>query len=292
MDKFTAFSISVTQEINSNKVLTFIRTQIELQNLLISDKSYFYFKFIPEVLKYEIILFSELEDIYSSRLFSFDKLCADKDLYTLFITDSFFVLYQNKEVLLGKKISHILVEDIQSYIEQTYKIKASKIIVLNELQVKELVEKNKPLSKKEIAKKLYKVIPNNSFKYFLVYLVSGSFLFLALLYNNYNSTNSSHVTSSIKKYKVLTKEEIVYKKHTNKNSSQTLLSFLEFIEKREIELKTVEYSHRNLTIQLISAKKKKLLEVLEYPLKRLVLKSIKKVDTANPFYIMEINLHD
>lgn len=288
MDKFSTFSITVTEEIKPDKVLTFIRTQITLKNILTTPKSYFYFKFLPQILKYEVVVFQNREDACSCNAFTFSKLVLDKNNITLFITPAFFVLYQKKELLLIKKISDTTLEDIKSYIEQTYKLIPDKIIFQDATQ-KEKSLKNS--CEKNIEKKLYKVIPDNSFKYFMIYSLLGVLFFLFSLYYNSDLHIVSTKDSKINNSNLLSKEFILYKKHIRQNSSQTLLEFLEFIKKQKTELKTIEYLNNSFTIKVISDEKKKLLDILEYSKKRLNLKSIKQ-DITLKHYCMEVVLHD
>jgi len=289
MDKFITLSICVTEEIKPSKVLTFIRTQIKLRQLLITQKSYFYFVFLPQVLKYEIIVFSNLEDAYSTNFFSFFKFCQNDDTFTLFITSCFFTIYQDKKLLLVKKISNTSLEDIESYIEQTYKIKHLKIVHIEDKQQKLKFEDEKEL-KKSIKKKLYRYVPDNSLKYFLIYVTSVVLFFLFYLYETYQLKSLKTKEPLIKNYTLLTKEEIIYKKHTNKNFPHTLIKFLDFIEKKKIELKSIEYLNNTLQLKLSSKSKKNLLEVLEYSQSNLKLKSIKH-DSNLQKYNMEIILY-
>jgi len=290
MDRFTTLSISVAEEINSRKVLTFIRTQMKLKNLLITDKSYFYFRFLPEVLKYEVVLFQSLKDAQEIGIFSFTTLCEAQNRFTLFITPNFFTLYEYDTPLVIKNISNTSTEDIESYIEQTYKVKISKTVLIDSSRLIELSNECSNLKNKRFLKRLHKVSSNNSFRNFFLYFIAISIVFLGFIFKSYY-LQTFQTQPIAKQSQVISKEAIVYKRHTKRNIAKTVSQFLEFLKKENIEFKSVGYLGNSLNIKLLSSNKKQLLDILDDSQNRLTLKYI-KLDSSVKQYIMEITLYD
>jgi len=287
MDQFSTLSVVVTEEIKPKKLTTFIQTQITLHNILTSKESYLFCSFIPEVLRYEIILFREKKSIYECGIFSLTKLCKE-DEYTLFILEELFCVYKKDKPLFIKKVSNTPQEDITSYIEQTYNIIPSNIKYIDNKELQALIEKD-DISKKEIERNVKKLKSSNSFRYFIYYTLTLFLILSFLLYDKIANRNTIEIANTFNKNQY-TQEFITYKKHSKGNSIQTLINFINYLQTRNINLTAIKYINNKFELQLTNTSKEVLLKVLEYKNKKTELQFIQLKDETE-LYLMEVILH-
>ncbi len=288
MKNITTMSIKVTEEINPKKLLTFLRTQIELQSLLITDTSYFYYSFLPQSLQYEVIVFTQKKDFFSSLFIYLFQLCKE-ELCTLFITADFFCIYEKRKLIALKKVSNVTQTDILSYVEQTYQVTPTNTVDLRDEDMRGLVESCNEKCKKGIEKNIYKVIPDNSFQYFIFYTLCASVVFMYLILDNYHSKTLQNAIPTVSKQ--YDKNFYLYKKHQKNSSVKNLLDFTSYLDKNKIEYKTIEFDKGIFKISLAGEDKKILLKSLEYTLKKVVLESI-QFNENTKFYDMDVVLYD
>jgi len=273
MNKFIILSVKVTEEISSKYLLTFLRTQISLNQIITCKNSYFYFNFSPQALLYEIVVFTQKNDIYNYGILHFSEYCDEK--YTLFIAKEFFCIYENRKLLVIKQISNTSTKDITNYIEQKYKIIPDAIYELSQDKIENIKNKYKNKKNDSIEKELYKVNSDNSFKYFLYYFLLVFFGFGVLFINSYEETLlKNKIDNKTFEKNLYTKDFTAYKKHKQQKISLVLIEIVNYIKKQNIAFENIEYINKELKLKLIVKDKEKLLNLLEYPKKKIVLKSI------------------
>lgn len=288
MDEFSTLSVTVTEEINFKKLPAFIQTQIKLHNIFVTKESYYYYCFIAEALRYEIIVFREKNSIFKSGIFFLSKFnCKGK--YTLFILENLFCVYKKEKPLFIKKVSNISEEDIKSYIQQTYNITPFNVKYLDKQEIENLVKNSDEKSKKTVEQKLYQIGSTNTFKYFIYYSFTIFIVCFFLVYDKVSSRYKLDTRTTFNKSKY-TQEFISYTKHKKDKNLQILINFLNYLQKYNIKLKAIKYINNRTELHLLSVNKELLLKLLEYPNKKIELQSI-QLEEISQVYLMKVILY-
>jgi hypothetical protein len=260
--KIKSFSVEVTEQIDDKYLLEFLRTSIENKKNSTSEGK-FYYHFIPTSLSYEIINFKENAKDSIPEPFVFIQEC-EIDTRELFITQSYFCVFDSKELILYKDIKNILQEDIQTYIEQLYKIKIDRVTIVDEKKY-ELI-KNRFLSQaQKYTINFYSVKKENSFKIFLSFILFATIVFISFLYVSINTNlhtivKNQNTTSYEKGYKKLL---LIYKQSSKKPVSGSI-EFFDYIVKYNIFIEKLNYKNSKLYIVLEDKNRKKLLNVISH----------------------------
>ena len=259
--KIQSFSIKVTEAIQDKYLLDFLRTSLENQTVDLSKNGKFYYTFIPTSLTYEILYCEDCNNQSILEPFVFLSKCgtATKEL---FITKNYFCLFDSQQLVLYKDIKNILQEDIQTYIEQLYKIKIDKVTLVDTDEYESI--KNKFVSNNQkFSWKLYSVKKENSYQIFLIYTAITFFIFISCIYLLFNSTNpivlKEDTTAMYEKgYKKLL---LVYKA-IDKRPIQTSIELMKYLDDKKIVIEKLSYKNSKLYFILLESNRKKLLDVI------------------------------
>jgi len=271
--KIQSFSIKVTEQIHNKYLLDFLRTSIISQKITLTKKTKFYFQFIASAFSYEIIVFEANSQDTFLEPFVFSSLCDTKGI-ELFITKEYFSLFKGKKLLLYKKIENILQEDIQTYIEQLYKMKIDKVTILD--TVKSQLAKDTFLnSSLKDTFTFYSVHKDHSFSIFLVFISFVSMIFILLLYSLYNHNyNTNAITKTTTKYDKGYKKLYGLYNEINKRAINKTLKFISYCKNSDILIDKINYKHSKLFIELKDKSQKKILKVVKNYEKNIEISSI------------------
>lgn len=286
MGKVITFSATVTEKIHPKNELSFVRTQIKLQDIFTTSNSCFYFQFFPQVLRYEIMVFEEEKDIFLDRFFQLASYINPNDSTTLIITPKYFCLYQHNQLGILKYLTTINKEDIVSYITQTYELVPTTIVTLNQNQLEQIKEAE---FRKTMKRNIHKVIPDNSFLYYLYFIGVAFVISLYLAYQMFLQNSLTHKeTNTVKPQNNFELE--IYKKHKNKNYTNRVKSFIAYCNSLYIVFETIEVHNNILKIQLKSTDKKSLFSIVNYSLEKVKIDSI-RFEENEKNYIMKVSLY-
>ncbi len=283
--KIQSFSVKVTEQIEDKYLLDFLRTSLENQ-IDVGKNSKFYYHFILSSLSYEIIYFNESLKQPIPEPFIFIEECG-VDTKELFITQNYFCLFDSKVLVLYRDIQNILQEDIQTYIEQLYKIKIDNVTVVD--NKKYLQVKNKFLSQtQKYSFKFHPLQKDSSFKIFSLYILLIIIVFLFSLYITTNTNQNPIVKSeNIPLYeKGYKKLYSIYKKSEKKSINNTI-EFFDYIASYNISIEKLNYKNDTLNIILEDNNRKKLLQTISNYTKTIKIHSI-QFDKSTNRYKMDI----
>ena len=284
--KIQSFSIKVTEKIQDKYLLEFLRTSLENQFLELSKQAKFYYSFIPSSLTYEIICFDFInkQSIPEPFIFLAESQSTIKEL---FITQSYFCLFDKRQLILYKNIENILREDIQTYIEQLYKIKIDKVTVIDEKKLASI--KNKFIyNKKKYTWNFYSIKQNNSFQIFLIYTLTMLLIFTILLYTVISSNQESiSQNETLSFYEKGYKNLLLIHKEIDKRPIASAVELMNYLTTYNIVIEKISYKNSKLYMVLKDNDRKKLLDVIATYIKNLEVHSIEFDDVLNK-YKMEI----
>ncbi len=283
-----SFSIKVTEEISDKYLLDFLRTSLENQQLEFSTNSKFYYNFIPSSLSYEIIYFEDTLKLSVPEPFIFIEEC-DTTTKELFVTNHYFCLFDSKQLLLYKDIKNILQEDIQTYIEQLYKIKIDKVTVVDEEKY-ELIKNKFLLQNKKHSFTFYSMKKENSFQIFLIFVsvmivLFTFFLYISLNPNQQTTAKDENIPSYEKGYK---KHLLIYKE-IDKKPVNSSIELFEYLVSHNIFIEKLSYKNSKLNIVVENSSRKKLLAVMKNYIKNIEIQSIQFDEKLNK-YKMDISI--
>jgi hypothetical protein len=285
-----SFQIKVTQKILHSQELTFLRTHIQNQDFLLSELSYFCFYFHPPSLSYDIVLYEKVDQNSIPMVFlckSYIEKKLPNSQSVVFLFEKHFCFYYQQNLVTLKKINNASSEDIQSYIEQAYKVKVDSFVPLG---YGELEKYQKEYQKKFLAqdqKTTFQVIKQKSFLYFQYFTVVATIVLLFLLYNIYDNSkqkqqNSQNIqTLSQSKFKNPIQEQYQY--FQDKKPIKKMLTFLSDMEKNKIKIKQLKYEKGDFTAIVFDQKKQNLLQLLQ--------SNVSYVDMENISYTKQNNLY-
>ncbi|MEA2017905.1 MAG: hypothetical protein U9N59_05610 [Campylobacterota bacterium] len=290
-------SIKVTEEINSKYLFDFLQTNILKSDLITTPNSEFYYSFIKSNMSYEIILFDKPENIISN--FVLEPLLPlgyyENNSYNsvdLFYTNDYFIVYQNKKLILFKQISDVSLDDIVLYLLQTYKISIDNKIKIDDTLLENF--KNNYIKNPKIKKnyQLNLLFVDKSFKILQSFVLIITILFGYLLYNNLNgkqliSKSSEELISIKSKYNNLLQ---IYQKN-NKSPLDSMVKFFKYIKLNKIVVDTVMYKNKRIETILIHKSKKILLDTVTMYGKQIDINYIKydkKIDKYRLEIVIEI----
>ena len=179
----------------------------------------------------------------------------------LFYCDNYFVVYQNKKLILFKQINNISKEDIELYLLQTYKIDIDNIVKIDSelLQnVKKSYIQNKDF---KTSYQLNLLFVDKSFRRLQVFTLIATVLFSYLLCSNLNGNqiivkSSKELVSLENKYNNLLQ---IYNKNSKK-PVYSMIKLFKYIKSNKIVVDTVIYKNKKIKTILIHKNKKILLD--------------------------------
>ena len=289
----TTFHITVSEEISSKYINQFIRTTVSNSDIDTDENSYLYYNFLPYSSSYEILIFNKnfkgkfiLEPFMLLSYYPIDKQINSTDL---FITENYFVLFKDKEFILLKNITNIEKDDIQSYIEQSYNLTIDNTIALSKDDIKKL--KNLYLKNNyDINYNFLKLQKENSFKYFIYFILLSSTIFGYLLFNKTYTKKQIILPTKKenleeKNYKNLLN---IYKKH-DQNLINKTIDLFKYLKLNKITITSLKYSNKKLNLNINHKDKNKLLAFTTIYNKKIDIKSLNFLkETKN--YKMEISI--
>jgi hypothetical protein len=280
--KIQSFSVKVTEEIGDKYLLDFLRTSLENQQLELTNNSKFYYTFIPLSLLYEIIFFEDLSNESIPEPFIFIE---RSNPYTkeLFITQNYFCLFDSQQLILYKDIHNILQEDIQTYIEQLYKIKIDKVTLIDKEKYDETKSQFLNNSKK-YSFNFYSVKKGNSFNIFLsfIFLVTlcfGFFVYISLN-SNYQITT---VYDNTAVYEKGYKELLTIYKEIEKKPIKKAVSLFDYLSSSNILIEKLSYKNSKLYVVLLNSSRTMLLQSITNYTKNIEIESIQFDKNLNQY---------
>ena len=286
ISEIQSFSVKVTEQIEDKHLLEFLRTSIFHHQININKHSRFYYKFISFSLSYEIIVFNSIDSKNIPEPFIYKSLC-DVSTIELFITQHYFCLFDSTELILYKTIENILKEDIQTYIEQLYKIKIDKVTIIDTKEYNNIKD-NFITHCGKYKFDFYPMKKDNSFIYFLLsfFLIITIFLFSLFDIQNKNYTNTKQIKNTLsyeKGYKELLK---LYNKG-EKKPIKKVVEIFNYLSSYNISIKKLSYKNSKLYLKLENNSRKKLLQNISDNSNEIEIQSI-YYDKIIKKYIMDI----
>jgi len=246
-------------------------------------------------MSYEVIIFNKPESLKTKFVLEpFVLLGYYKDNndnaneMNLFYADNYFVVYQNKKLILFKQINNVNQEDIVLYLLQTYKIEIDNTITINSKLLDNLKEnyvQNKDFKKSYQMNFLF---VDKSFIRLQIFTFMATIVFSYLLYNNLNGNqiiikSSNELVSLKNKYNNLLQ---IYQKNSKK-PVDSMIKFFKYIKLNKIVVDTVIYKNKKIETVLIHKNKKILLDTITKYGQKIELKYI-KYDKKTNNYKLEI----
>lgn len=285
-------SIKVSEKINKKNVFDFIKTNLMNSDVVITSNTYYYFTFMKPYLSYELIVFDKIDDQCTLEPFIFTSYYEKNSTKSidLFLTNSYFVLYENKNLLLYKNITNISSEDIESFIYQTYKVQIDNTYTFDNDKIKKIKEdylKNNSLSNKL---KFYSINQNNSFNIFLSFVLVVSTVFGYMIYNKLSVSivvqdDSNYLQVIQDKYQKL--KEIY--KNNDKKPIDNMVEFFKYLKLNHIRIDSIRYKDKKIQTTLFHKNKKKLFDTLAIYTQNISIKSV-IYDQYEEDYKMEISI--
>lgn len=273
--EINTLSIKVTERIHKKNLFKFLRTNILNSELSYTKNSFFYYTYITHSSTYEIFLYDKTTQNTILEPFVLPYLLPRSKVQSLYITDSYFALFENESLLCLKNISNTSHEEIIDYIKQIYKLDDFEVLVvpsslLNNFDLK----KYKAYNQLEVA--LYE---DKSFLIFIVYLGISSFLLLLFLI--YQFTQNGY-------------QEIHYKPTTHKQKIPPLNKpfekvhdFFSYVELNTMYISKISYTNNKIKTTLYDTNKQSLLKLLNKYKKNIKLKSL-VFSSENKLYSMDV----
>ena len=253
-DSIEIISIVVAEQINTTNLKSFIKTNLELNNIYSYKNKKIHVSYIHELKEYQISI------IHTSCIPIFYIFANMKmDTSTVFICNDFFVLYKNLKPYYFKKIeNNTSTQDIKTYIQSK--------LNLGTFQVQEVSNEQLNIYTKNYKTNKYKyefiyLDNNKSFLYYVLYVI---LVFLCFIYffdnitnNNMQDNNSLQVQKEL-----LSKLESIKKDKQFKYISKTLVYIFENEKKFHINIQSISYNNNKINILVTSAKKNQLFNFL------------------------------
>lgn len=276
-------SITVTEEIKPKYLMKFLRESIKNSDLFIPQDAGFYYYFLKDSLRYEILIFSK-NDIYNLDPLLMGGYYEDSTLNTidLFYTNKYFTIYKDGVLVVYKSVEDVDLNDLIVYAKQVYRLN-----ITNSIKIDQSIL-DKIRSKKVIKLPIYDLIPNNSYNIFLsfvmmIFLLSSYFIYEQVVYNN----NLIAISNSDR----LMKEqyEIFQTKYKQNNTLiiKRLDHLFKYLKLNNIEIESIIYVNNKFRTRLIDKNRENLLNFINGYKKKVKVKSIKYYKERS-VYMMEV----
>jgi hypothetical protein len=287
-----SLSIKVSEQINDKYILDFLRTNLASSDIELDSNSFFYFTFLKEYLSYEIIVFTKDESEFILEPFVLQSFYTNEvsNSIDLFLTNSYFVIYENKIPLLFKNISSLSKEDIESFILQTYKIKIDNTYIIDEQKLLKIEEEYISKNSKFSSFKFYPFKEDKSFRIFTIFIVIATAIFSYIIYNKSQKSitikdHTLELQASKNKYQELKK---IYQNSQIKPVSN-MFEFFKYLKLNDILIDTIVYKNKMFQTILIHKNKQNLLDIFTMYSKNISMNSM-VYDDFEEEYKMEISI--
>ena len=255
-DQIKTHSVKVTEKIQNRYLKEFIKNSLENDNLTITANTYYYYTFLEEYFSYEIIFFEKTNKKFILEPFLFTAYYHNKDTKSIdiFLTHRYFVIYKNQELLLFKNISNISIEDLNSFIIQTYKIEVNNIIPIDETKLSKL-------KKEYLSNNTQKSITFIPFKYSHSFNIFLSFFFISSIsLGYYLNTKSNQVVEQNNPIELINIQNKYLElrqiyKNNEKKPIDKIIRFFQYLKENSITLSTLKYQHTNINTTLFHKNK-------------------------------------
>ncbi len=258
--KIQVVAIKVTEKINSQFLQEFLKTTLESNNIPITNTTLVWHSFIEEVKLYEIYIINDTNhniDIYPNILSQFYNNTKNNNTTDLFILDNFFAIYKNSKLYCFKSIKNSSIKDIKNYVEQTYQLNLDNTASYDDIKFNTLLNSYKE-SKSDLNKpKFIRLKENNSFLFFIIFLIISIGIFIFILFNTYNTSINSidnKLSNMQIKYQKLQNKEVPYIKIVPK-----LIKLFKYIKLENLISKSIVYEKDKIKLNLFHSDKTKLL---------------------------------
>ena len=242
--------VDVSEEIENKNLKKFVSTTLNLNNIVLNKNDFLYVKFISEINKYQILIFSKDFEYMVFQIF--EQLYIDKNInkYDLYLTESFFCLYKNASFYYSQKLeSKVIIEDLISYLNKIFSIKIDSCKVIDEFQQKKLEKKYLESNEKNIIQN-FNIKNSHSLKIYLLYIFL-LFSFCAVVFEN-KLENSQKEDSEIN---IKNDFEKLKKEHLFNSFSNFFNELFLIFVKYDFDLESFEYKENSLKIVFSSSLK-------------------------------------
>jgi len=286
VDSNTIFSLSipVSEKISNKHLTNFLKINISNNNININKNTFYYLKYLESSKTYEITIFND----YNIENFIFEPFFLlnyynNKNIQNsndLFITNSYFALFINKEFITYKTIKNESIDDIIIYLSQSYNISIDNTITIKDENFK-LENGNRNYNYKTFNK-------NNSFKIFLIYLFLITLIFGYLIYEKLEPkeviVKQNKTNSNIKNQRL----EKVYQNHKNRKIVEKTIKLFKYLKINKITIEELNIKNKICYSDLISKDKSRLFDILTIYNKTKII-SI-NFDKDRDLYIMRVEI--
>lgn len=276
------FEIDVSEKIEDKNLKDFIFTSLKLKNITYTNQDKLAVNFISQINQYQIFLLNKKFDFLEFQIF--ESLYENKnfvdDIYDLYVSDDFFILYKNALPYYFQKITNeININEFIEFLNRKFNINISSFNRINNKRFEELSALYK--SKKDKSSfKFINIKNNHSFMIYLLFLVFLISIFFSFILNFENEilkeeikVNQSFFIEEMKnKYKFESVE---------KNIRPLFLSF----EKYELNLIKMEFEEKSLNIVFESVDKNHIYSFLEEYKNIVINSSIKYLEDKKTYEV-------
>ena len=236
------YEIKSTEKISEVHLKSFLLTNLEKEDFLLSSNSYIFASYLKELNKYQLIIFEKNNSLVP-------EIFLHKAIYEneLLITQKFFCLYKEKKVYFYQELKEKLdKERIEEFIKSSFNL--DNLSIVDKINEDKKEEKNYSFIK---YKKSY------LFKLLILYFL---ILFIALLwyFSLDNKTEKDISISSLKK-----KIESQKRDNTYTFVSSKIINLYYQAKQKEINLHLIQQNDNSFLIELSSLNKNSIYEFFD-----------------------------
>lgn len=284
------FLAKVSEEINNKYLNDYLKTQIQSQNLTLNNNSKIFSLYNEETKSYLITLVDSLKNdiVLEPYVFYSHYINSNQNNSTdLFLFNSFFALYDNKELIYYKKITNNFEkDDIVNYVNQILKKDINNLYEISFDEYKKYKDKY-VTNYKDMPKVEYiKIEDNRSALYYLSYLIIVIFIFIFYyidINNKKDLENQKH--NKIEKIENVKKEyqSLLLKYVNNERITNDLIILFKILKQNEIILKHINISEDSSQIVVNSSSKEVLFDFLDYYDENSIINKIEYIKEDNSY---------
>lgn len=272
--------IDVSQEIEKKNILNFTKTSLDLNNIKYSSSDTIYCVFLLHSNQYQIFVFNNSFKYMIFELLHFNIKDVSTNIFTLYITKTFFVIFKNNSLYTYQEINQSYSKnELEEYVSKKFNLSIINTVELDDIELNRIIEDKDLTSNISILKNI-NVKSNKAFYLYLVYLI---FCILStLIYQNYEENIYSK--KSLEKLKESKKVYLNTIKELKFNPYELVYTdLINTIKKFKLKLISLDYTSKTMNIKVSSKKKDNLYLFLDYYKKRVISNSIDEVSSKNIF---------
>lgn len=169
LNEITNITIDTTTKISPKHIKSFLKTNIELNDITLDTEDRVFYRYISEVNIYEIYIINKPQNDAIFQFEIFKEL--SKNHYELFVTTSHIIIYKDNKFYFFKENKGYKTDDILQYIKYQYKIDKINIQDIDNIKLTNLEQQYfKNNSKSDI--KYINIQSNNNFYYYIIFLIT------------------------------------------------------------------------------------------------------------------------